>query len=92
MKDITTYTGLINAAKEMNTNALTAFSVLSSTEQDSRFKILMPQIKDVSFFQHEGNIYKGNKYEAIIKFILNNPTPSDLSVWLQDNYEIYSPN
>ena len=87
----TTFAGLVNTAKEMNTDIFTAFSVLSSNEMTGRFRKLMKETKSVDFFEHGGRIYKGSRRVATIAFMLNNPTKADFSVWLDDNYKIYCP-
>ena len=89
---LTTFSGLILQAQEMNTDIQTAFSLLCSDEQTKRYRNLLQQTKPVNFFEHEGTIYKGNQRIAAINFMLDNPTPADFKVWLDNNYQTYSPN
>lgn len=87
----TTFTGLVNWTKESQTDIHTAFSVISSPEQDERFKALMKKCKGVPFFECEGEYFKGTKTHVFIQFILDEPTGADFFVWCQKNLQRYAP-
>jgi len=56
-------------------------------QESSRLLNLIDSCEDVHVFKHEGRMYFGNKTQAVKDYIKNNPTPSDFSVWLQNNYK-----
>jgi len=49
--------------------------------------LLFDRCVEVSVFKHENRMYLGNLTNAVKRYIKNNPTPSDFSVWLQNNYK-----
>lgn len=55
---------------------------------DQRKKSLLAKCETVECFAFEGVLFKGNKENAVAEYIKNNPSPSDMYVWLQDNYQL----
>jgi len=52
---------------------------------------LLPECTDGQFFIYQGCVYMGNRVEALKRFCTQTMYPSDLHVWLQDNYTEYKP-
>lgn len=90
MSQLATYSGLVNKSESMKTDILTAFSIFSSPEQDSRIKSLFSKYKEILFFECEGEFFKGDRKLAFIKFILDEPTGGDFYVWCQDNLQRFT--
>jgi len=56
-------------------------------QETSRLLNLIDSCEEISVFKHENRMYLGNLTNAVKRYIKNNPTPSDFSVWLQNNYK-----
>lgn len=88
---LTTFEALKIQAHEANLDVHTMFSVLCSNEQAARLRDVMKQTKNEVFFSVEGEVFKGNRFTAIIKYILAEPEKADFYVWCRDNCERYVP-
>lgn len=91
MKDITTFSKLVNFAKESHTDIWATWSVVCSDAQSERMGELMKNNKEVHFFECEGEMFRGERKFVFIQFMLDEPTGADFYVWCQKNLTRYTP-